>query len=1538
MSEDVVGRALDLWAGGDFAAFVAADGGDRLPPGFAREFADRLAEAVAARGDGDAARAVLQTARSLPLRTPGVAVRLYAQQNTIAARQGDMATLLFGALPLDVRGVLMRCALPTRFEAGVYDAVLRGDGPDLAEMVAGGWLTMVSGRYRLNPALRETAWARWWIDEAWTGLYSVPHALRRTAKTIGDRIGDDLERLRLLVLADPDRAIAFFWILFERADARFDLVACQDLLDVLAADDLIGISSHVADSRSAYQARLTARTTWATEYRQTGRYLRRPDLEAPLTGDARVIHLHAAGGMGKTMLLRWFIARHCLAQWPHVPCARVDLDDVDPVNAVRHPWLVLLEIAAQLSPQVRGEPFADLLRDHGRYRRVLSRTAVPDTALLSEAAAGAHGDDVTSRFFATRLPDHVIVFDTLEELVLRPAADPRPFVETLARLSGRLVLSGRYDLRDRLPGFADAFPGAVGLEVPPFSDDLATAYLTGRRGITRPDLVEAMVRRADGLPFALAMYGDLAEANPALSAREVDEAREPALLYCLERILERIPDDRLRWLLRYAVVPRQFDAEFVAEVLWPHLAAGLRDERLLDDPAADERPDRRTKIFLPGPPPPEVSALWDELVGYAGATSWVQATGDGRLVLHENLRGPVRDLLRAQPVFTVLHEAAQAHYLARGRPAEAAYHAFQARGKAALRTWRGLVEEAWRSGRADLAGELADDLLIYATDDEVRYAAHVEQARAAIEAARRDRGPGASGAHWNRAERALAAAGRLGEPSAMHQALTAAVLQARDRDEEAQAVLDAATPAAEEWDEDVAAEAELVRAGSRDAETVEQTYEKAKRRGDLPALMTAALRLGLSSEKRGAPTAAVAHYLRESGDLPELARFLLRRGRPESALSALDGGGRTGDVDTRLATAEALLALRRPTAALESLTGEVGVASALLRSRAMGDLMEYEGALTALADARRAATLPSERAALDREIARIRLHVGGDAGAAEQALGDHLDGVLDPDPLWVDLLLARGRREGAAATARRMALGSSDPVARVQAAVWRLRTGLPDQRALVLAVEEIPVLEVRLTALSELRACALPVDLSESVLDPWLAERTGWAPGDRVGLDLIAVEVARLAGRAAEATVLLDEAVSWLARHDDVVWLDWIRARDRLGPATVGEPEPGEISGGSDLRGTFLVELARRRMSLDPERAASRLDRAGRLMGERPMYWHGLLWQTRAELAAARGEPDEHFRRLAEDVWRQLGRRTGSAEPGPEGEIVLVLDDSAPGGTEAWVARNDLGSEVLPRLKARLEETRQPVDVRLTGARHPGEAPWELLGFDGLPMGLHPRVRCVYRTPGELVAPEGPPSAPPRRVEILQPDPGLAARGFGVPGSLRAGDAYRSRDVGVTGAKARQVAVLHVAGVMDVSLDAPALSFLDDDPPADPDTLLRRLFRQREAPPLVVLDVLAPANRAEFHRQLLLRNRFAQELVRARFPVTVLAIGPAPGLTRSVAVTDVASSVAEGSTIPQLWRRLQSHGTTSEDDAYAFTATALFSNVRPADMPRFGRR
>ena len=440
--------------------------------------------------------------------------------------------------------------------------------------------------------------------------------------------------------------------------------------------------------RNEHQLYLQARGQWAAAFHQSARYLSRPALEKRLldllagTG-SRVAQLHAMGGMGKTMQLRWLVARHCLMRRPPIPCAWIDFDAVDTVNAVHHPWLLLLRMAEQLHRQMVGGPFTELLRDHGRYLGVLSRSAEGSReALEAGAATAADAEDVVFRFQAllAELPSPVVlVLDTMEEVVLRPAGDLDAFVALFGRihdrLGSRLVFSGRYDLASRLPGFAERFPDAPVIRVTGFDDTEAGRYLTGIRGVQDAELAAAIVRNSDGMPFTLALFADLAG---DLTPDEVDQSEGPKLLYAIDRVLERIPDDRVRWLLRYGVVPRRLGYDFVRRVMWPRLLAGLSGASPYDtpDPDRDGRPrNRPTRIFLHAEDLPaqedELRALWDRLASYAGASSWVSQDDPEVLTIHPNVRMPLRAMLRRHQVFGVLHEDALAYYqeLARTDPA-----------------------------------------------------------------------------------------------------------------------------------------------------------------------------------------------------------------------------------------------------------------------------------------------------------------------------------------------------------------------------------------------------------------------------------------------------------------------------------------------------------------------------------------------------------------------------------------------------------------------------------------------------------------------------------------------------------------------------------------------------------------------------------------------------------------------------------------------------------------------------------------------------
>ena len=303
------------------------------------------------------------------------------------ARGEDLGSVAMAVFPPNVRETVKRCAAVTTFDAELYTQVLRSaDGPELAELAGNGRVGQVPGtpeRYQLESYLRDGGWQSWWADEGMTpGSPTVPPSLARYAEQLADyyrEVGQPLEELRALLLADPDRARELFLRLYAAADEQFDLARCQDAIDVLAADDRAHVLPvELARLRNDYQAFLSARSMWATEFHQTARYFSRPEAEGALRRllagkRSRVLQIVAAGGMGKTTQLRWFVARHCITRRPSIPCARIDFDVVDPVNALRYPWLLLLEIASQLDQQLPSAPF----RPAGPRLRAVPAAAEP---------------------------------------------------------------------------------------------------------------------------------------------------------------------------------------------------------------------------------------------------------------------------------------------------------------------------------------------------------------------------------------------------------------------------------------------------------------------------------------------------------------------------------------------------------------------------------------------------------------------------------------------------------------------------------------------------------------------------------------------------------------------------------------------------------------------------------------------------------------------------------------------------------------------------------------------------------------------------------------------------------------------------------------------------------------------------------------------------------------------------------------------------------------------------------------------------------
>ena len=65
--------------------------------------------------------------------------------------------------------------------------------------------------------------------------------------------------------------------------------------------------------------------------------------------------IYATGGTGKTLFVRWAIARWCVRR--RIPCARIDFDFADAGELASHPDVLALVIARQWNRQIAAEPF-----------------------------------------------------------------------------------------------------------------------------------------------------------------------------------------------------------------------------------------------------------------------------------------------------------------------------------------------------------------------------------------------------------------------------------------------------------------------------------------------------------------------------------------------------------------------------------------------------------------------------------------------------------------------------------------------------------------------------------------------------------------------------------------------------------------------------------------------------------------------------------------------------------------------------------------------------------------------------------------------------------------------------------------------------------------------------------------------------------------------------------------------------------------------------------------------------------------------------
>ena len=641
------------------------------------------------------------------------------------------AAIRRGLVPEAWTPMLSRVAVAGRFDQGIYDRMLATAGPAdpaaLSVLADAGLITPVPGRpgWFTMPSQDREIWA---ADLQNPELAALETGLAEAHLDRGDR----LEGMQHLLTGDPERGRDLLESLLSEADAQLNLPRYQDILQA-AKESQSSIGADLADFIANHTAYLNARSMWLTDYYQSAHFLAPPGfLEQgrgfTAAGSPRVWHIVGPGGTGKTMQLRWLVSRLWVPQPARTPCARIDFDTIDPMACARYPFLVFIMLADQLAQQLPLNPFSRLLRSYQPFLGFATRGAGQEEAPSATQAAQA-GREVPQLFAegckGVGGTPVVIILDTLEELSLRYPAATETLVGQLREVYNaveglRLVFAGRYEI----PAVDRDFEWVSPHQVAPFSADQADTYLEQIRGIADEGRRAEIIQRAGGLPYVLAMYADLVTANPAVPLDDIDQDLEPRLVYLAERIIDRIPEPLVRWLLRYGWVPRRLTRGYVRDVLAPFVIQAGSGDHTLDDPLLDPITEWRGRRLFPTDLPDlqaELDRAWDDLNAYKSDSAWVTGVpGDpDTVLLKAEMLAPMRAFLADRPILQQLHQRSADFYcdLARTYPdrssrffREAIFHLAQAGSPDLVARWQEYVDQAREAGDYDTLADLSAEV------------------------------------------------------------------------------------------------------------------------------------------------------------------------------------------------------------------------------------------------------------------------------------------------------------------------------------------------------------------------------------------------------------------------------------------------------------------------------------------------------------------------------------------------------------------------------------------------------------------------------------------------------------------------------------------------------------------------------------------------------------------------------------------------------------------------------------------------------------
>ena len=430
-----------------------------------------------------------------------------------------------------------------------------------------------------------------------------------------------------------------------------------------------------------------------------------------------LLHISGVGGIGKSSLLGQY---RRIAQELGYPVAQVDLQ----VN------FGVVEILRTLRAQFEGRYFPAFDKALGTYNQVEGRLQSTAGALSDGMISGLregvpfglgalavdtvgeeriknwlyqhlppgnadlylHADRILTARFAEGLNElvartrkAVILFDTYELASAAQDAWLRDiFLDSDLSSDVLLVLAGR----DRLSAMWREWSSVLlTLELAPFSDTEAREYL-GRRGITAPHLVDAILSITGRFPWSLALFTDA----PNVQEMGAEELEETAAFHNLsamlvDRFLSQVYDDgEMRELVYLCAVPRNFDFD-VIRALWGR---------------------------------PDVIEPLDRLRRY----SFVRVRDDGRWSIHSVVRQAINQRLKSQTPqrWEELNRNAVSFYRKRAEEwplysdewrwlsLESLYHQAQVREEEGVLLFSQLFEAAKRFSHYDFCSELLSTL------------------------------------------------------------------------------------------------------------------------------------------------------------------------------------------------------------------------------------------------------------------------------------------------------------------------------------------------------------------------------------------------------------------------------------------------------------------------------------------------------------------------------------------------------------------------------------------------------------------------------------------------------------------------------------------------------------------------------------------------------------------------------------------------------------------------------------------------------------